>query len=503
VTEALEVAGCLSAAGALAVSFLASDARLRAAGLVAAGLLALALITGQGWDDIRNLRDHQLAFAGLVVGGIVVLAAGAAAMLRWPILLPLLLIATLPFRVRLHVSGGEAVNLLVPLYVVIGSGVLATVVATLRGQTQLRRLPKPLVLTLVAVVCLYALQTIYSPDVAFAARNIGFFLIPFAILFSLLAEATWDRRLLRLALCVVLAEGLILAGIGIGQFLTEHIFWNGKLEASNDFHFYFRVNSLFWDPNIYGRYLVLTILLATTTLIWAASRTLALALAGAIAIAFAGLVFAFSQTSFLALFAGLVVLVALRWTFRWTAVATGIAVLAIGVGLAVRSSSNDSNSINTEGHGTLVSGGLKLAKHRPLYGYGSASFSKEFSREEHVPPGDTTISHTEQGAVGGLAYLALLAAALWAMLAGMRRMAPGLGAPFRSLAEGDRVELVPARIGIAAAFCALLVHTIGYAAYLADPLTWALLAAGGVLAAEAGVGDLPARGSASSGQSEE
>ena len=54
--------------------------------------------------------------------------------------------------------------------------------------------------------------------------------------------------------------------------------------------------------------------------------------------------------------------------------------------------------------------------------------------------------------------------------------------------------LVPARIGIAAAFCALLVHTIGYAAYLTDPLTWALLAVGGVLAAEAGAGELaPAR----------
>jgi putative inorganic carbon (hco3(-)) transporter len=427
-------------------------------------------------------------------------------MTRWPVLLPLLLIAALPFRVRLHVTGGEAVNLLVPLYVVIGSGVLATVVATLRGRTQLRRLPKPLVLALVAVICLYSLQTVYSPDVAFAARNVGFFLIPFAILFSLLAEATWDRRLLRLAFAVLLVEGLILALIGIGQFTQEHIFWNGKLEASNDFHFYFRVNSVFWDPNIYGRYLVLTILLATTTLAWAASRALAIALAGAVAIAFTGLLFAFSQTSFIALFAGLIVLVALRWNFRWTAVAAGVVVLAIGVGLAVRSSSNDSNSINTEGHGTLVSGGLKLAKHRPVYGYGSASFSKEFAREENVPPGDTTISHSEpvtvaaeQGAIGVIAYIGLLAAALWAILDGMRGMAPGLGAPFRSLAEGDRVELTPARIGIAAAFCALLVHTIGYAAYLTDPLTWALLAAGGVLAAEVGAGEWP--GSTSGGSS--
>jgi putative inorganic carbon (HCO3(-)) transporter len=500
VSETLEVVGCLAAAGALSVSFLASDARLRAAGIVLAGSLALALIAGQGWDDIRNLRDHQIAFAGLIVAGAIVLAVGAAAMLRWPVVLPLLLIAALPFRVRLHVSGGEAVNLLVPLYVVIGSGVLATVVATFRGETRLRRLPRPLVLALVAVICLYALQTIYSPDVAFASRNVGFFLIPFAILFSLLAEASWDRRLLRLALVVLLAEGLIFALIGIGQFTTEHIFWNDKLEASNDFHFYFRVNSVFWDPNIYGRYLVLTILLATTTLLWAANRILAFALAGVVAITFAGLLFAFSQTSFIALFAGLIVLVALRWSFRWTAIATLIAVVVAGGALIVRSSSSDSNSINTEGHGTLVSGGLKLARHRPLYGYGSASFSKEFAREENVPPGDTTISHSEpvtvaaeQGAIGVLAYLALLAAALWAMLDGMRGMAPGLGAPFRSLAEGDRVELTPARIGIAAAFCALLVHTVGYAAYLADPLTWALLAVGGVLAAEVGAGELPKR----------
>ena len=263
-SEALEVIGCLAAAGALSTSFLASDARLRAAGLVLAGALATALVAGQGWDDIRNLREHHLEFAGAILAGILVLAIGAAAMLRWPILLPLLVVAALPFRIRLHVAGGQAVNLLVPLYVVIGTGVLATVVATVRGQTRLRQLPKPLVLALVLVICLYAVQTIYSEDVAFAARNVGFFLVPFAILFSLLAEATWDRRLLKWAFVLVLAEGLVLAAIGIGQYADQHIFWNGKLDASNDFHFYFRVNSLFWDPNIYGRYLVLAVLLGTT-----------------------------------------------------------------------------------------------------------------------------------------------------------------------------------------------------------------------------------------------
>jgi O-antigen ligase/polysaccharide polymerase Wzy-like membrane protein len=499
VSEALEIIGCLAAAGALSVSFLVSDARIRVAGLLLAIALAAALIAGQGWDDIQNLRDHHLAFAGAIAGGVIVLVAGAAAMLRWPVLLPLLVVAALPFRVRLHVAGGEAVNLLVPLYAVIGAGVLATVVATVRGETRLRRLPKPLVLALVLVICLYALQTIYSDDVAFAARNVGFFLIPFAILFSLLAEATWDRRLLTLAFAVLLAEGVILALIGIGQFADQHIYWNGKLEASNDFHFYFRVNSLFWDPNIFGRYLMLTILTALSALLWAANRALALVLVGVVAIAFAGLVFAFSQTSFIALFVGLAVLAGLRWSVRWAIVGTPLALAAIVVGvLFLAGGSNESTRNVTEGHSSLVSGGLKLAKHRPLYGYGSASFSKAFASAENVRAGDTTISHTEpvtvaaeQGVVGVAGYLTLLAAALWTAFSGMRSIAPGFGAPFRWLGDGKRAELVPARIGIAAAFSALLIHTIGYAAYLTDPLTWALLAVGGVLAAEVGAGEWP------------
>jgi hypothetical protein len=87
----------------------------------------------------------------------------------------------------------------------------------------------------------------------------------------------------------------------------------------------------------------------------------------------------------------------------------------------------------------------------------------------------------------------LLAAALWTVFSGTRSLAPGLRGRFRSLEDGDRAELAPARIGLAAAFVALLAHTIGYAAYLTDPLTWALLAVGGLLAAEVGAGEWPRR----------
>jgi O-antigen ligase len=509
VSEALEVIGCLAAAASVSAALLTSDGRIRAAGLVVAMAIATALVAGQGWDELANLRSHHLEFAGAIVLAIVVLALGAAAMVRWPILLPLLMVATMPFRVRLHVSGGQAVNLLIPLYATIGAGVLATAFEAVRGRDRMRPLPRPLVLAIVLVICLYAVQSIYSADVAFAARNVGFFLIPFTVLFCLFAMVSWNRRLLRLAFGILLVEAVILAGIGIGQFATEHVFWNGKLEASNDFHFYFRVNSLFWDPNIYGRYLMAVILFGCAALLWTVDRRFAFALVGAIAVIFAGLVFAFSQTTFIALFVGLAVLAGLRWNVLWAAIATPIAVglIALGVLFLAGGSGENPHEIS-EGHSSLVSGGAKLAWHRPLYGYGSASFSKEFARAEDVPPGETTISHTEpvtvaaeQGAIGIVAYLALLAAALWTAFSGMRSIAPGFGAPFRSLAERDRVELTPARIGIAAAYVALLVHTIGYAAYLTDPLTWALLALGGVLAAEMGAGGWPRRARAPKAES--
>src|SRR5262249_35801079 len=148
--------------------------------------------------------------------------------------------------------------------------------------------------------------------------------------------------------------------------------------------------------------------------------------------------------------------------------ALGLTVLAV---LFLAGGSNESSRDISEGHSSLIAGGARLAEHRPLYGYGSASFSQEFARAEDVPPGDTTISHTEpitvaaeQGVIGIAGYLALLAAGLWTMFAGTRSIAPGFGAGFRSLEDGDRAELAPARIALAAAFSALVAHSIGYAA---------------------------------------
>src|SRR5204863_2923134 len=98
-------------------------------------------------------------------------------------------------------------------------------------------------------------------------------------------------------------------------------------------------------------------------------------------------------------------------------------------------------------------------------------FPREYRRAEHVSAERaTSASHTipitvlaEQGIVGLAAYLALL----WFAL---RRLLPG-------------ARVGAARAGVAAAFVALVVHTLLYAAFLEDPLTWALLGVGTALAA--------------------
>ena len=79
-----------------------------------------------------------------------------------------------------------------------------------------------------------------------------------------------------------------------------------------------------------------------TVLTWSSDRRLALALTAALAVLFAGLLFAFSQTSFFALFVGLAVLAALRWSVRWTAIAGPVALAAIVLAVVLIGSGSES-----------------------------------------------------------------------------------------------------------------------------------------------------------------
>ena len=498
-SEALQVLGAIAATGAGAGAILTADRRARAILLAISLGLAFALLAGEGWDQLESVRERPALALVLAIAGVGGVAVLATLIRRRPLLLPVLLVAALPFRVPIEV-GGDDVNLLLPLYAVIAGGVAALAIDAFRGTPSPGQAPpRPLLVALAAVLVLYALQSAYSEDIGFAARNVGFFLAPFAAMFVLLVEQRWTGRLLAVSLAIVVGESALFALVGIGQAIAADIFWNPALERSNDFHFYFRVNSLFWDPNIYGRYLSMAAVLLAAVIAWTRdSRRIAI-LAGALGLILVGLMFGYSQTSFIALLCGTAVVCALRWSVRWTAIAAPVAagvILATVIVIGGTSASEDSAREISSGRTTLVEGGAELAVNRPLYGHGSASFAVAFAEQEEISPKQPPISHNEpitvaaeQGAIGLIAYAGLIAAALWTLLAGMRALAPGLGAAEDAIgdpAKSDRSALALGRVAVLATFAALLVHTIGYAGFLTDPLSWALLAIGGSLASNAG-----------------
>jgi putative inorganic carbon (hco3(-)) transporter len=508
VSEVLAGAGVLAAAAAAAAAILLPPGRPRSAAMLAALVLVPALILGDQWDSrqIADLRDDSGRLALLAAAALTISAALAVAFHRHPMLLPLAIVAALPFRIPLE-AGGDTANLLVPLYLVIAGGVLSTAarywlsdggdspgggvdVGGLRtdavrppasppaaatgpaGQIPLVWLPR----ALAAVVALYAIQTLYSADFSRGLQDVCFFFVPFSLAYALLREVYWDRRLLTLVLWVVAVEAVLFVLVGSVEYVTRSLFWNDHVIRSNEFHTYFRVNSVFWDPNIYGRYLALAITIAMAAVLWAKERRSLALLSGLVGVLWVGLVPTFSQSSYIAVLAGLATLAALRWSVRWTLAA--VAVAAVGGLLVITLVGGESKvnfsrvNIDTSGRANLVSGGINLFARRPAHGFGSGSFPKAYREHVRTREVPVSVSHTEpitiaaeQGLVGLASYIALLAAAL-AMMWNTARRSDG-----------------PVAVAILAAFVALLAHTMAYAGFYEDPITWVLLAVGASVAA--------------------
>jgi putative inorganic carbon (hco3(-)) transporter len=498
-SDVLAGAGVLIAAGASAAAILLPAGRTRSAAMLVAIALFPILILGDQWHttQIVDLRHSDARIAALALIGVVAVGVLAYLFRRWPILMPLGIIAALPFRIPLH-AGGDTANLLVPLYLVIAGGVLAAVVRDWNvppaGRSAAIWLPR----VLAAVVVLYAVQTLYSEEFSKGLQNVCFFLVPFTVAYGLLTDVKWDQRLLTLVLWVVAGEALAFVFVGSIEYMTKSLFWNDAIIRSNDFHTYFRVNSVFWDPNIYGRYLALVLVIVTTALLWTRDRRSFWLLAGTILVLWIGLAQTFSQSSFIALLAGLAVLAAIRWSWRWTlaAVAVGlvgavlVVILAGGKGFTL-----DRLNPDTSGRANLVSGGAELFAERPLWGYGSGSFQQAYSDHRANKDLPVSVSHTEpvtvaaeQGLLGLLLYAALIAIALWTMLTGVRgppeRRTEGVSENGASLPRPqDTPSVLPAaRAAVLATFVALLVHTMAYAGFFEDPITWVLLAVGAALA---------------------
>lgn len=482
----------IAVAATAAVALAWPSRRGRALGRTGALVLSPALLLASlsGSSTLESVGRHP---APAAVGGLVALVALlvlARALAARPGALPVLAVLAVPFRIPIQAAGTTA-NLLVPLYLVIAAGTLAEVVPQLRAREPSASATGPvdwrpgwLERVLAASVLLYALQGAYSADAEKALQQMVFFYVPFSLLYALLAPRRWDARLLRRCLVALVGLALLFGALGLYEWETKTLLLNPRLSLSNDFHAYFRVNSFFFDPNIYGRFLALVAVAVMGTMLHLRERRTLVAGAIVLFALWGSLLLTLSQSSLAAVLFGLAVLAALHWSPRWTLAALGvIAAMAVAAVLLFPSQTGvdlgSSRTVNTatSGRVDLIDGGVQLFAARPLAGYGSASFARQY-RRRHRRGGTgqaVSASHTipitvaaEQGILGLALYVALLVFAGRLLLRDARRSA--------------------ARAVVAAAFFALVLHTFTYADFLEDPLTWVLLAVGSALAAAAGAG---------------
>jgi hypothetical protein len=421
--------------------------------------LAVALIPGR---DLKLLVSPPLHLAALVCG-LLVVGAVAAVFVRYPMAVPVALVAAAPFRISVSI-GSQKAYLLLPLYAVLASAMLALVVRVLRSR-EARRLPPLLAVPAAAFVLLAGISLTWTRDLRQGTIELLFFLFPFSALVIAVVWSpfrSWHPR--ALATTIVALAGLFSA-VALFQRVTHGHLLAGDVERANAYTTYFRVTSLFKDPSIFGRHVVIAIAVLLVA-VWLGRIGFWLG-TGLIAFLWAGLFFSYSQSSFVALFA---VGVAISYTLGGAAlrrvlmVGAAVCVLA-GAAFVAATAVNDSARQATSGRTRLARVTWVVFTNHPLVGVGIGG-QPQASRDEantqlsakrdrsHTTP--LTVA-AELGVIGLIVYVALLAGAA-RLLFLLTRVNRALG------------------LGAAAVFLTLLVHSLFYAGFFEDPIVWGVIA---------------------------
>jgi hypothetical protein len=459
-----QVSGAVGALG-LALLLVAPRRDLRIGGLalwaLGCGLLTVYLAP----------HGHHRVLAAAAVLGLVAAVLGAWIVLRVPWTLALAVLACVPARIPVHVGSTQA-NLLLPLYGVVIVAAIA-LAWQLFGDDRRSRELGPLAWPLAIFIGWTGLSFLWTKDVRQGAIELLFFVLPFGLLTVALARLVWSRAWV-LALYVQLAVmALVFAVIGIVQYETRSIFWNPKVRVDNAYApsgWFYRVNSVFYDPSIYGRFLVIGIIASLVVVLARRGDPLwSIAAALTILITWAGLLPSFSQSSFVALLVAVTLAAVFAW--RWRSLfLVGAAVLALVVALigspAIRHKASLSHV--TSGRSTLVTKGVKVALHHPVIGVGVGGFRRAYADLAHLGGKEpkAAASHTTPVTVAaetGFPGLVLLGWLVFVVLA----------TAFRRLGRGFEGA---ARLAFGLALVAILVHCLFYNALFEDPTFWGLLA---------------------------
>jgi putative inorganic carbon (hco3(-)) transporter len=459
VTELARAAGPLAAAG-LAVLIAAPRRELRLAGLAAwaLGSAVLAFYLAP--------HGHRALLAGAAVAGLVLAAAGAWLLLRWPWLLALAALACAPARIQVTVGSTQA-SLLVPLYGVAAAAALALAWQLRRGEERVRELG-PLALPLALFVCWSGLSLAWSQDLRQGAIELLAFYLPFGLLAVALSRLPWRGDWLGALWALLVSLAVVFALIGIYQYETRNVFWNPKVLVANAYAPFYRVNSVFWDPSIYGRFLVVAMLASLVLVVLGAARPVVLAAAVAIVVTWLGLVLSFSQSSFVALVVGVGLIAWFAWGRKTLALLGVVALVLLVAALALPSVRHHSLNSASGGRFKLVKNGLAIAVQHPVQGVGIGAFKKAYATRTHLKGNepkaaashDTPVTVAAETGVIGLALFA------WLLVAGFVLAFRGAGS-----SSAGRLSLT---LGVVLA--AIGVHSLFYNAFFEDPLMWGALA---------------------------
>ena len=211
--------------------------------------------------------------------GLAVFVALAAGFVRFPSVVPLVMVALAPFRLpfdfrrdnRFFIGLGEsgALGTLDPALHGLAAAAGALVWRFVRGEDA-RRFRSIVAAPAALFVALMSLSLLWARDDFAAASRLAFFVLPFAVLLTIVAYAPFRAWLPRVLAIEAIALGCLFAVVGIAEAWTHNLlFYEPKLVVANSYTSYFRVTSLFSDPSIYARHLVLALTLLVVVILLA------------------------------------------------------------------------------------------------------------------------------------------------------------------------------------------------------------------------------------------
>src|SRR3954454_9455665 len=447
-----------------------------------AGLVLLALaeagmaLAFSGGGGLHSLTSAAALAAGVV--GIGILCAAALFLAKRPAFVPPAAPPAPPFRPPIEfdrssrfliaIAQDGRLGRLLPLYFVLAAAGLARAYRALRGE-ELRALPRVIARPAAAFFAIAFLSLLWADSVKAGVDLLAWFTLPFVVLLATVVRAAYPDWLPRALGILGVGLASLFAAVGLWQAATHKLFFYAPhLEVSNANTSYFRVTSLFGDPSLYGRHVVLG--LAVVLAVFVSGRLRPRVAVALIALLWLGLFFTYSQTSFVALvvvMAGLA-LVAGDARTRRVVVALGVAgvVIALGYGVVKLASGDTLRQVTSDRTGR-VQDATRVIRHHPVVGVGignQARVSRRLAGSERPTP--NFVSHTTPLTVAAELGVIGLGLYAWLLVGGARMLL--------EVARRDR----PLGLALGAAFLALFVHALFYSGFVEDPLTWVIRGVG-------------------------